>query len=189
MIPRLHNLLALGPLLAVIAVQAEQSPAGWIRGGSRPNDYEIGVTEEGCRGEDRCGFVHSARENADGFGALMQSFDARPRIGTRMRLSAVVRTEKVDNWAGLWMRIDGEERALAFDNMEHRPLRGTLEWHSEEVVLDVPEGAVTIWFGCLLMGDGKIWVDDFDFETVGPEVPTTDMMKQPAPNNLDFDDA
>lgn len=187
MILRRSLRVAVGLALTALAVHAQETPAGWVRGGSRPDDYAIGVTEKGCRGEGRCGFVRSAREDAEGFGALMQSFDAEPHVGTRLRLSASIRTEAVERWAGLWMRVDGEKGALAFDNMEHRPLRGTLDWRVVEVVLDVPEGAVAIWFGCLLVGDGGIWVDDFGFETVSVDVPTTDMMKSPAPTNLGFD--
>jgi hypothetical protein len=54
----------------------------------------------------------------------MQVFRADDYRGKRLRLSGYVKAEKIDQWAGLWMRIDGENKTLGFDNMENRGIRG-----------------------------------------------------------------
>jgi hypothetical protein len=58
------------------------------------------------------------------------------------------------------------------------------------VVLDVAETADSIAFGVLLVGSGRVWLDDVTFEPVGQDVPTTggEIRRQPTtPVNLDFD--
>jgi hypothetical protein len=57
----------------------------------------------------------------EGFGTLMQDFRANEYVGKRVRFSAFVKSQDLESWAGLWMRVDQGEGAtpqvLAFDNM------------------------------------------------------------------------
>src|SRR5262249_33100474 len=104
----------------------------------------------------------------NGFGTLMQSFKPDDYRGKRVRMSGYVRSAEVKAWAGLWLRVDGpENKALAFDNMADRAVKGTTDWKKYEIVLDVPQSAQLIAFGILLSGTGQVWLDDMKFETVG----------------------
>jgi hypothetical protein len=112
--------------------------------------------------------------------------------GKRLRFTADVRAERVDEWAGLWMRVDGgNSRVLSFDNMQNRPIKGTSSWTSYSVVLDVPSDSASISFGILLAGTGTVWIDNARFEAVEASVPPTgsqlgrELPKQP--QSLDFD--
>jgi hypothetical protein len=119
----------------------------------------------------------------------MQRFNADAYRGQRLRLSALVRSEGVERWAGLWMRVDGSgRRTLAFDNMQSRGITGTTDWTRYNVVLDVAERESTlIAFGVLLSGAGQISIADVRIESVGPEVPTTGGLRlRDHPINLDF---
>lgn len=117
--------------------------------------------------------IQGAR-NIAGFGTLMQSFQAGEYQGKRVRLRAFTKSEGIEDWAGLWMRVDKDMgRIVAFDNMEDRPIKGTTSWHRYDLVLDVPSDADDIAFGVLLAGTGKIWLNDVEFEVVGSDVPTT----------------
>jgi hypothetical protein len=100
-------------------------------------------------------------------------FGAEVYRGKRLRLSADVKAEAVADWAGLWLRVDGPSGTLGLDNMLGRPIRGTSDWTSYAIVLDVPRDSVGIAFGILLAGAGQVWLDDVRFEVVGPDVPTT----------------
>ncbi|SRR5258708_7138409 len=75
--------------------------------------------------------------------------------------------------ASLWMRIDGEQRRLDFDNMNDRAVSGTNDWKLYSVVLDVPNDAKNIFFGVLLIGKGQAWADDLTFEVVGRNIAVT----------------
>ncbi|HMQ34402.1 MAG TPA: hypothetical protein PKD53_26945 [Chloroflexaceae bacterium] len=69
----------------------------------------------------------------------LMNHDWAKQHGQRLRFAAAVRSERVANWAGLWMRIDGPgNRTLGFDNMQGRPIQGTRDWERHAIVLDVP---------------------------------------------------
>ncbi len=149
-----------------------------------------------------------ATAKAGRFGTFTQWFAAEQYRGKRLKLSGSIRTDKVgadgtDGRVGLWMRVDGKTKtALAFDNMANQKLDGTTDWKDYAIVLDIPNDAEAIFFGCLLIGSGQAWVDDMKFSVVGNDVaPTgpvmtpmdrakdetlpTDLPKEP--RNLDFE--
>jgi len=44
-------------------------------------------------------------------------------------LSGYIKSEDVNGWSGMWMRIDGESnQQLGFDNMRDRAIKGTTDW-------------------------------------------------------------
>jgi hypothetical protein len=171
-----------------------QYPSGWFASGSSPGDYEVRLDRSERYSGQASGSIVCRSEKPTGFGTLMQVFKADKYHGCRVRMTAYVKTEEVETWAGIWMRVDGKAGAvLSFDNMQDRPLRGSLGWEQYEVVLDVPGDSVNISFGLLLAGKGKAWADDFDFQVVDSDTPVTDLkgkMKEmpPEPSNLGFED-
>jgi hypothetical protein len=119
----------------------------------------------------------------------MQMFEATRYRGKRVRFSAQVKSEKVTNWCGLWMRVDGRDsRPLAFDNMQDRSISGTTSWKGYQVVLDVPEEASYLALGLLLDGVGQVWMSDVRVEVVDKSVAATGRGKQvnDEPTNLNF---
>jgi hypothetical protein len=145
---------------------------GWFVAGSHPDHYEVGVGEP----EDPARRVASFRSKPQplGFGTLMQMFQAGSYRSTRQMLTARIRSADVEEWAGLWMRVDGEHGALlSFDNMQTRPITGTTDWTEYRVVLDVPADAVHVALGVLMEGAGAVWIDGVQLREVGEDVPTT----------------
>jgi len=104
-----------------------------------------------------------------------------------MLFSALVSSLNVDEWAGLWMRIDGPGREiLGFDNMEDRPIKGTTDWRRYHVVLEVSREARQISFGVLLTGNGEVEIRKVSFEETGMEVTKMKEEHPLEPGNLDF---
>lgn len=155
--------------------QKEPLPPGWVKAGSQPNQYDMGVDHSEMHSGTRCGFLRCNTSEPKGFGTLMQMFEAGEMKDKRYRLTGWTKTTDVTNWAGMWMRVDGPDRgkSLAFDNMHERPIKGTNDWQRHEIVLDVPKQATFVAFGVLLNGSGQIWMDDFAFEEVEKGMPTT----------------
>jgi hypothetical protein len=174
--------------LAGLAAHAlAAAPAGWKLAGSKPGSYETGTDKNIKRDGRASGFLKSKEPNIDGFGTLMQSITPSRYASKRVRLSAAVKADKVASWAGLWLRVDGESGTpLAFDNMEDRAIRGSADWKSYEVVLDVPKEATGVAFGVLLSGTGALWIDDVKLEAVSLSVPVTSKTRD-IPENLDFE--
>ena len=170
----------------------ESSIPGWITAGSHPQDYETGVDRTTIHNGKTSGYIKCSAAKARGFGTLMQTFRGSEYLGKQVRLSAYVKSEQVEEWTGLWMRVDGpNQQQLSFDNMQDRAIQGTTDWQCYEIVLDVPETAIAIAFGVLLAGKGQVWVDNFQFEVVDSELPTTNMQLEQQiplkPQNLDFE--
>ena len=89
--------------------------------------------------------------------------------GKMITLSGFIRTENVrDGYAGLWMRIDP---SIAFDNMGSRGITGTTEWTKYEVSLEMnPVKTRQIVVGGLLVGKGKLWMDDLQVSIDGKDI-------------------
>jgi hypothetical protein len=102
-----------------------------------------------------------------GFGAMAQIIDASDYRRKRVRMVAYVKSEEIEQWAGLWMRVDGPDYEVqSFDNMEDRPIYGSSDWTRYEIVLPVFEESCEIFFGILLAGAGKLWLRDVQIDVV-----------------------
>jgi len=167
-------------------------PDGWMQAGSNPREYDMGVCTAEFHSGDRCGILQSNTDKLHGFGTLMQMFAAGEFKNNRVRLTGWVKSKDVSGWAGMWMRVDGEQGHrgdyLAFDNMQDRPILRETDWAKYEIVLDVPDKSSNIAFGVLLNGAGAVWMDDFSFEIVDRSVPLTGNAhkQRQQPHNLDF---
>jgi len=162
------------------------TPKGWFMAGNKPENYHSGVDADGTA------FLASKSDAAtEGFGTMMQSIKADNYAGKRVRLRASVRSENVQGWAGLWMRVDKGTAAFSIDNMASRPIKGTTAWNTYDVVLDVPADATGIAFGTLMESSGEVWLNHVSLEVVGTDVKPTNIpyggQEAPsAPVNLDF---
>jgi RNA polymerase sigma factor (sigma-70 family) len=157
-------------------------PDGWSGGSTRGGNYEVGLDHAVRHSGRSSGYVLCRQDGDEGFGCLNQAVRADAYRGGRLRLAGWVKTAG-SACAGLWMRVDGEDRVLAFDNMHGRPVEGADDWARHEVVLDVPEDAQTISFGLWMKGAGIVWADDFALEAAGPGVAITDQLPRGVPSH------
>lgn len=110
--------------------------------------------------------------------------------GKEITLSGYLKTENVNNgFAGLWLRIDPN---VAFDNMQKKNISGTRNWEKYEIKLKMnPEKTEKIVLGALLVGEGKIWVDDLKVSIDGKPISSAKLFsKELTKADLDkeFDD-
>lgn len=139
----------------------------WGGGGE---GYEVIVDNQGAHGGKQSGriaYIGDAERPEKAFGTFTQGILADNLRGGRVRYTGFVRTDNVvGEGAGLWMRVDGLDKPLAFDNMliSRRAITGTTDWTQYEIELDVPKDATEIFFGVLLAGRGTAWVDDLKIE-------------------------
>jgi beta-lactamase regulating signal transducer with metallopeptidase domain len=154
------------------ALPAAMSPRNWFLAGSNPEDYAASLDHQ----DKPAHLLASTAETCQGFGTLMQMFSAKAFLGKRVRLSAWVKTENLEAWAGIWMRVDGPGgEVAAFDNMKERPLQGSLDWKRYQVVLDVAPEASALGLGILVAGKGKVWMLEPELEIVDGSVATTSL--------------
>jgi hypothetical protein len=156
-----------------VTATISKAPKGWIAAGSQPKSYEMSLFADFCHSGSKCARLCSTTDAINGFGTLMQSVKADGYRGKRIKLTAFIKSGSVDDWAGLWMRVDAGPEIVSFDNMQNRPIKGETDWTQYHVVLDVTEQSTNISFGVLLSGAGALWLDDFALEVVGLDVPST----------------
>ncbi len=86
--------------------------------------------------------------------------------GKKITLSGYIKSENVTNgYAGFWMSINPN---IAFDNMYGNGIQGTSDWQKIEISLDLqPDKTKEIEIGALLVGKGKIWIDDLNLSIDG----------------------
>jgi len=171
-----------------------KAPPGWWKNGSKPEAYVVGVDKDNAHDGLPSAYAKSIEPSIEGFGGMMQMCDAHSFLGKRLRLSAWLKTEDAnDGGAHLWFRIDAKEGGamLGFDNMDSRPVKGSLDWKNYSIVLDVPANAGALAFGFFIDGTGRVWVSGVKLEEVGLDVPTTSAPEKKwpaAPINLTFAD-
>lgn len=142
-------------------------PIGWFNSlgfvsGVSPL-YEVSVQVR-SNGTGKCARLQRSKADKNEFGSLMQRCPAYNLVGKCIRVEAEMRTEKLDSWAGLWLRIDDVSNLthLFFNNMNKCPIRGTTPWttYTQETV--VPIGSGWLNYGILLVSNGTLWVDNFN---------------------------
>ena len=108
-------------------------------------------------------------------------------IEVKKQLSVGERRDSMQAAAGSY---DDKGRFTSFNNLEKvQPggvLKGTTDWSSRAIVLDVPENTDTLNFGFYLYGTGEAWFCGFELQVVGNDVPVTKPLGAKAPANLDF---
>jgi len=172
----------------------ESSIKGWLLSGSHPYSYKMGVDHKVVHEGRVSGYLKSEMVlEKDEFATMMQQFKADKYKGKRIKLSCFVKCERVEGFAGVWMRVDNQVGdVLQFDNMSNRPIVGTLDWNYYSIVLDIPNESASISIGVLLQGSGKVWMDRFSFKEVDESVQTTNIEFFPemldGPVNLSFED-
>lgn len=109
--------------------------------------------------------------------------------GKKITLSGYIKTENIsEGYAGLWMRIDPN---IAFDNMNKNGIKGTTDWQKCSITLNMnPEKTTQIIAGGLLVGNGKMWIDDLSVSIDGKNIGEISPVKRkllPVESDKEFD--
>ncbi len=118
-------------------------------------------------------------DTAASFASATGSFPAAAAKGKKLVLSGWIRTEGVEEWAGIWWRCDTSAGPGAFNNMQDQKISGTTDWKRYEFTLDCNPDTTGINFGFLLSGPGTAWFDDVEI--------TLDGVKYEDPARFTFD--
>ncbi|MCT1530178.1 S41 family peptidase [Sphingobacterium daejeonense] len=137
-------------------------PAGWTEFGE--GDYKVYIDSSQVK-MGKNSVVMESTEGNNVFKALEFKVPNNYQ-GKSILLKGSIKTEDVkDGYAGLWMRIDPQ---IAFDNMGNRGVKGTTNWQDFEIKLPLkPEKTPNIVFGGILVGKGKMWLDNLQISIDG----------------------
>lgn len=157
-------------------------PEGWLIAGNQHECYDIGTDHTNRFDSLVSGTIRSREEVENGFATLMQMCSPVKYLGKRIRMSGYLRTSRLKEWSGLWLRVDVDSTFVAFDNMHDgdidRSVKGDTDWKKYDIVVNVPENASRLAYGALLSGEGQIWFDRITFEEVDNTVPLTGITRE-----------
>jgi len=106
-------------------------------------------------------------------------------VGKKMVFSGYIKTENVDGYAGLWMRIDPK---VAFSDMSQQKVCGTTDWKKYKIAVDMnPVATKQIVLGGLLAGKGKMWLDDLHITIDEKDIGRAKPYLFPADKDKEFD--
>lgn len=173
----------LDKLLTFELVHEEEWPQGWS-GGPAGTAFVDGDVVHGGKWSARL------ERDAGSEASFTTLTDSLPVDfgGRALELRGFLKTEDVVGWTGLWLRQDGEAGSVAFDNMQQRNVHGTTDWTEYTIELPLRNEARTIFFGALLAGEGKVWVDDLQLLVDGKPVSGAPAVER-VETVLDTDDA
>lgn len=141
-------------------------PQGWSLGGTNAGEYAAGTCKAETLAGQASGALLSTGFNFVGGGVLSQSIDAGAYRGKRVRLTAYVKTDKVQSGTGLWVKADGNGVTLREVDTRKAPILGTTNWRSYEVTVDVPLNADRLAFGLWLDGRGQAFINGLRLDVV-----------------------
>jgi C-terminal processing protease CtpA/Prc len=89
--------------------------------------------------------------------------------GSSLNISCWLKTEDVKYYSSLWFRIDDANRKVLNNvNYPWNPnLKGATGWTQYSTKVELPETASVVYLGFLLVGEGKVWADDFSVNIDG----------------------
>jgi C-terminal processing protease CtpA/Prc len=108
-------------------------------------------------------------------------------LGSQIELRGFLRPNDVSDFAGLWMREDGEGKTLAFTNMQDQKVHGTREWTEYSITLPLNRDATKLYFGVLLSGTGVAWADDLELLVDGKPIAQALEAPKKLPTIMDVD--
>lgn len=147
-------------------------------------DFKVTWSDHDCHQGTGCADITPTVPAPKLFGNIMQSINATPYLGKRIRFRAAVKTTGSAH-AQLWVRIDLNPGGMGFfDNMGDRPIRTQGEWRHFEIDGFVNPDAKNIALGVMAV-NGAIRVDDASLTVTGdlPKL-TTDAPRPLTPQGL-----
>ncbi len=143
-----------------------ESPWGW--GGGPPATIHIDSTV--VHGGDFAVRLERDTGSPNSFTTITKKIPL-DYAGQWIELRGFLRTEGVTEFAGLWMREDGPNGRVQFDNMQKQGLKGTTEWTEYSIRLFLDPKADDLFFGVLVTGEGTVWADDLELTIDGKPIP------------------
>ena len=145
---------------------------GWFKWGT----YDLKIDSLSKSGQ-KSGKITST-DNGQ-FGSIAYKIPAN-YSGKTIVLEGYMKIKNVENgFAGLLLRVDGNNQSLAFDNMHNQNISGTKDWQKYSIKLDYPKNADNIYIAGILSGKGEAWFDDFVLLIDGKNVQTLKEIEKP----------
>ncbi|MFI1744322.1 S41 family peptidase [Thalassobellus sediminis] len=149
-------------------------PKDWFQWG----DYNLSADTIYAHSGKFSGKIKSTKKGGS-FGSIAYKIPANYK-GKSLQLEGYMKIKNVENgFGGLLLRVDGNRKVLAFDNMKNQKINGTKDWQKYSITLSYPENAENIYVAGIITGTGEAWFDDFVLTVDGNDVQTLKEIEKP----------
>ena len=135
-----------------------------------------------------CAILQGKQLKQRQWNTAMQLIKPNELLGKRIKFSAWIRTQDIDGYASLWLRVDKDNGTTDLDNLSDKVIRGNTGWKKYEIYMNIPYNTEGIGFGLILQQNGKAWIDDVSFEVIGELPRNYNASTFGKPINLDFEE-
>ena len=164
-----------------------KQPQGWTAPSKVYQVATDSVVRHGGRYALRIQFDGPRKEQSE-FGVATLRVPASFQ-GKTIKLTGFLKTRNVQNgYAGLWLRVEGENGTLAFENTSKQNVHGDTDWKAYTIELPLDDKAEFILLGGILSATGTMWLDDLAL-TVDGQPLTQAPVKKPVVYKADQDTA
>ncbi len=150
-------------------------PKGWHAPYFNPADFVIGIDTMIKHTGRASAFIERTPSASYGNGFIFQEFAAGIYRNKRVRFTIYIKSNEVEIGV-LWFKAEGPENVLNFGNNHNNLIEGTNDWTMYRITLDIPEETFNVQFGIMLIGQGKLWVDDCNLEIVNDSIPSDNVV-------------
>ena len=161
---------------------SDPKPTGWVGGPTETLFADNNVVHSGHWSAR----LERGPNSPDKFSSLTRILPI-DFAGTDIELTGYLRLKDVSDFAGFWMREDGEEGPVAFESMQKDPVKGTRDWADYRIKLSLQPSARKLVFGVLISGTGTVWADDLQLLVDGKPIAASQAAAPPPPTVLDTD--
>lgn len=103
-------------------------------------------------------------------GLAYQAISPVAYLGKSVKFSAWAKAEYQYSATGsafLWVKVYRSNKTFEIYPIDEAQYINSPDWQHYEVVAQVPADAIEIQFGVVLQSEGKVWLDDAEFDNVG----------------------
>lgn len=131
----------------------------WLLFGSHPANYDYKLDSQETYHSPQSWLLEGKPAELLGFGELKRLEPSARFAGKKVKLSAYIKTNGIEQWAGLSLTAPNGVNRQTAANTARLPISGDTGWHYYELELEVPENSLGLAYGLTLVGPGRVWFD------------------------------
>ncbi len=137
----------------------------WMLGGKTPSNYFLYNTPESNVTNEIVHYMHSI-QNTEGYGVAFCFLNKNIYSGKRIKLSGMIRTKAILEFADLWIRGEKSNDLWASKSLECNPMVEKDSWKEYSIIVDIPIDIKRLSVGLILKGEGHIWFHSMNVEII-----------------------
>ena len=149
----------------------ERLPDKWHLTSPNSKQYEVLVDKHTAHTGNSSIFISSVDTSSNPKSAGVGYTVPAKYAGKEITVKAWMKSEDMKGSLALFLAIyDADGNTLQFENLQSKKIKGTKDWKQYSVTLPLAAQAQLIHIGPILIGKGKLWIDDVELFVDGTPI-------------------